>query len=72
MKDEKYIMPNQMPGDGINLNQTPIPKEEKYLNQAPIPKEEKYLNPETDLMKDIPEGCYINEFGEIVREGKRR
>ncbi len=60
MKDEKYIMPNQMPGDGINLN------------QAQIPKEEKYLNPETDLMKDIPEGCYINEFGEIVREGKRR
>ena len=72
MKDGKQIIPNTMPGDDINLNPYPIPDEEKYLNPTPIPKEEKYLNPETDLMKDIPEGCYINEFGEIVREGKTR
>ena len=72
MKDGKYIEPTPTPKDGNYLNPTPLPNEEIYLDQISITKEEKYLDPETDLMKDIPEGCYINEFGEIVREGKRR
>ena len=50
-------------------------KDEIYLSPTSIPKEDFSTPsiPDSSLFGELPDGCQINEFGEIIREkGKSR
>lgn len=62
-KLEKYVSIKPIPRSG-----------EIYFNPEPISREESIPSiPDVSFFEELPDGCQINEFGEIIRgEGKSR